>query len=349
MTTPGPDALLQQLKALFTVLEQTRQVNYMLSIVFLGYDIIIMLDAEVEFIWSATWSFPKALYLFARYYGVAYLILDFSVKQQLNLPLEVSFVQYSFPGQPSNPFGSCTCRRYLKFYALGGAIMFTTAVNVILVMRLHALYGKKKKVLLWLLFLLIGEFASELYISAEVTTHTQKTTMAAPPGIPLGGCLATAPQVLTLVGWVPCLIAATIFFGMTLYQMVVSLSNKNVGFRWSNFRNSFTPLLSSFYVDGAIYFSLIASILLISTITSIVLEGPLIEIAIPWLVAIYSFSGSRLVLNLRRAAMGEKSTMTWEETMSFRAEAGSNSTSGSDEFPMRSFPVRVRRQDVYKA
>ncbi|ESK95647.1 hypothetical protein Moror_12572 [Moniliophthora roreri MCA 2997] len=335
----APDAGgLAALQALFTVLDQNRKVDYMSlsAIAFLAYDIIIMFDAEVEFVWSAVWSLPKILYIFARYYGIAFLILEFAVKQQLGLSLKLC----------------AYCRSYLWFYSLGGAIIFTTTINAILVMRLHALYGKKVKVLLWLLFLLIGEFAAELYISTLVGIATDKTTMLAPPGIPLGGCLATAPQNLTLVAWVPCLIAATIFFFMTLYQMFDSLSRRSAKLQLEDLQQSFTPLLRSFYVDGAIYFSLIATILLICTVTTITLDGPLIQIALPWLIAIYSFSGSRLVLNLRRTALGEKSAATWEDTMSFRVadhgQSGNSGSSGSNgDFPMNRLPIRIHREEQY--
>uniref|UniRef100_A0A0W0GAG5 DUF6533 domain-containing protein n=1 Tax=Moniliophthora roreri TaxID=221103 RepID=A0A0W0GAG5_MONRR len=350
----APDAGgLAALQALFTVLDQNRKVDYMSlsAIAFLAYDIIIMFDAEVEFVWSAVWSLPKILYIFARYYGIAFLILEFAVKQQLGLSLKVR-LSISDYYDISNRFRSSVGAIYGSTLCGGGAIIFTTTINAILVMRLHALYGKKVKVLLWLLFLLIGEFAAELYISTLVGIATDKTTMLAPPGIPLGGCLATAPQNLTLVAWVPCLIAATIFFFMTLYQMFDSLSRRSAKLQLEDLQQSFTPLLRSFYVDGAIYFSLIATILLICTVTTITLDGPLIQIALPWLIAIYSFSGSRLVLNLRRTALGEKSAATWEDTMSFRVadhgQSGNSGSSGSNgDFPMNRLPIRIHREEQY--
>ncbi|KAI3621247.1 hypothetical protein WG66_014420 [Moniliophthora roreri] len=164
--------------------------------------------------------------------------------------------------------------------------------------------------------------------------------MLAPPGIPLGGCLATAPQNLTLVAWVPCLIAATIFFFMTLYQMFDSLSRRSAKLQLEDLQQSFTPLLRSFYVDGAIYFSF----------HSLDLHGDHHNFGRS--LDSDSPPGSRLVLNLRRTALGEKSAATWEDTMSFRVadhgQSGNSGSSGSNgDFPMNRLPIRIHREEQY--
>lgn len=208
------------------------------------------------------------------------------------------------------PVDTCTglsvkfCQNYLWFYSMGGAIIFTTAINAILVLRLYALFGRSFRVLAILIAILTVEFATEFYISFKIGLVTQKTAFVAPPGVPLPGCLATAPTHFTLASWIPCLIAATIFFLMTAYKMLQSLADmRRGGISWSiQNQHSISPILLAFFQDGTIYFSLIAVILLVCTITTIVLEGPMKIVGQGWLIAIYSFSGSRLILNLRQAA-----------------------------------------------
>jgi len=242
---------------------------------------------------------------------------------------------------------------------MGGEVIFTTLVNVILVLRLCALFRYKQKVMVALIGLLTVEFAFELWVSEEVSKDLWTHAGVAPPGIPITGCIAAPTRKnFQYASWVPCLVLAAIFFVMTMFQAYrtassltirdfdtsTSTSPKKMGLK--AMKESFSKLspfklIYAIVRDGVIYYFIITVVLLVSTITTQGISGAYASIALPWLIAIYSFAGTRLILNLREAAIAQNSTATWRETVeldTFRARAPTtvqfhnSDTDGSDTY-----------------
>uniref|UniRef100_A0A0W0GAI3 DUF6533 domain-containing protein n=1 Tax=Moniliophthora roreri TaxID=221103 RepID=A0A0W0GAI3_MONRR len=316
-------------QALVVAVGQLRLVNYIraASLALLAYDISIMFGLEFQYIWRAKWSLPKLLYLLARYYAFIFLALEFSVNTHLDLPLNVNIMKFLFYLTTGNWLTQFQfCQAYLGFYTIA-SIVAGTIVNAILTLRLNALYGNKKIVLIWLLAILIFDFIAELTISIVIAIHIQKTTYVVPLGIPLTGCFASAPTILTLIAWVPRLVASTIFFLMTLFKMFTSLANtQQTTLQSLRLQTKFSPLFVCFYTDGAIYYVVIASMVLVCAVTAVTLDGPLVIVATPALHAGYSLAVSRLIINLRCTALGQNASATWAETVSFQVLEPSNSS-----------------------
>ncbi|PBK58681.1 hypothetical protein ARMSODRAFT_1028048 [Armillaria solidipes] len=202
LSSASPEVILETIKSM----QISRTITYwqMSSIAFLIYDIIIMLPKEVsdfyfctideilnvhetkkvEYIWKHAWTFLKMMYLFARYYGPLYIIQVFVVYNIIGLPIKVQF-----------------CQRWFWAKILLGEILFTTVINIILIMRLNAMYGKKLKVLVFLVFLVIVEFVLELYCSLVSAKKAYETTFTAPLGLPWPGCFARPNVMFTLTAW----------------------------------------------------------------------------------------------------------------------------------------------------
>ncbi|KAJ7489374.1 hypothetical protein FB451DRAFT_1553204, partial [Mycena latifolia] len=161
------------LTELFTAILQNRQNNYSnaAALTVLVYDIFLTLGDEVTYIWGARRSFPKTLYLFGRYYGVGYLTVLLSVGTNRNLTVTV-------------------CKGYFWYYGFGGSVLFTSMVNVIFVLRIHALYNRGRKILVFLIFLFTCELTGELLITTVALKRTSQHASVNPPGIPLPGCLS---------------------------------------------------------------------------------------------------------------------------------------------------------------
>ncbi|KAG7090376.1 hypothetical protein E1B28_009495 [Marasmius oreades] len=97
---------------------------------------------------------------------------------------------------------------------------------------------------------------------------------------------------------------------------------------------SLSPLVFGIVRDGTIYYFIITVILLISTLTTQLIPGPYASISLPWLISIYSFAGTRLILNLREAALAKSSIATWQETVeleTFRVRSRTRPTSQLEE------------------
>ncbi|KAK0187627.1 hypothetical protein F5146DRAFT_1206563 [Armillaria mellea] len=279
MSSTSQEANLEIIKSM----ETTQTVTYfqISCIAFLVYDILIMLHKEVKYVWKSAWSFPKILYLFTRYYAPLYIIHMFVVYNIIGLPVKLCISTW--------------------FWAkvLLGDILFTTVVNIILVMRLNAMYGKKVKVFAFLIILTVIEFALELSCSLISAKRAHETTFTAPLGLPWPGCFARPNVLFTLTAWIPTTLIATIFFLMTMVKLFEDGRRRPAQLRTMS---QVSPILVSFFRDGAVFFFLIFAVLVASTVMNVLGTGMLGEILGSWLICVYSFAACRLIINLREAA-----------------------------------------------
>ncbi|KAF8328500.1 hypothetical protein F5887DRAFT_1007455 [Amanita rubescens] len=188
----------------------------------------------------------------------------------------------------------------------GGPLVFSTFSNVILMLRVHALYNRSRGGE-WMLLAMIG---AVLYTGIR-TGNTYVVFRF--PGVPWPGCMATlhASDLLTgVTGWVANLIPPTILFLLTMWNLIHSVLSAR-GWRAIFQRNrSYTawripPLFTAFFRDGTVhYFYFSAAILAAMTLAAPTPLEPLI---------------APLILNLRVAAAHlQGSTPTWHQTFSIR-------------------------------
>ncbi|KAF8517000.1 hypothetical protein JB92DRAFT_2908266 [Gautieria morchelliformis] len=214
---------MSQASALISALSQLQKTNLSTAAAtaWLTYDILITLGQEV-----AHWSPPKVLYLASRYYGLFNLVLAKPIQVTLTPNL---------------------CSAWSWFDAFSGAVFFTTTVNLILLLRIHALYGRNKTVLIFLL-------------TIYSLTIKQIHFIPIPPKVPLLGCLsANHPPRLTLISWVPCLSIGCVFFFMTLYKFYTFLRQEfssDSGVRFPRKSRSLAPVTSLFLRDGSLFFAM---------------------------------------------------------------------------------------------
>lgn len=111
--------------------------SYLCMACLLGYEYFLQLGNEVEYFWQKRWSFGKYLFLWSRYYSLVYNTINAVVFMQSSPSLDL-------------------CTKF--FHAQNGSTavqMITT--HVILELRLYAMYGRSKKILALLVFLISAE------------------------------------------------------------------------------------------------------------------------------------------------------------------------------------------------
>ncbi|KAF8720303.1 hypothetical protein AX14_011060 [Amanita brunnescens Koide BX004] len=210
------------------------------------------------------------------------------------------------------------CRHYVAFLTFGGLIIFSTLSNAILLLRLHALYNRDHKILAFLLVIVAGQFATDLYAAIRVTMGNVRAIIAPPFGLPWPGCFESRFNTrYTLVAWIPPLTVATIFFAMTLFNFIrmVYASNRLGHQRLTDIWRV-SPLLTAFVRDGTVFYLILFITLLVAMILSSFVHGPFALAANSWVIAVYSFATSRLILNLREYADRSGTVVTWEQTLS---------------------------------
>ncbi|KAF8341150.1 hypothetical protein F5887DRAFT_1220091 [Amanita rubescens] len=208
----------------------------------------------------------------ATTYGIvaacAFLFYDVT----LTMAREVRYIwrnkQWSFP-----KVAYISVRYYGMAYLVGGGIIFFTISNAILLLRLYSLYNRDRKILIFLLGLAAGQFATDLYAAIRITIEDVKYVIAPPLSLPWPGCFTSRFDTrFTLVSW-----------------------------------------------DGTVFYLILFKTIIIAMVLSAFVQGPAALAANAWMVAMYSFATSRLLLNLREFAdQSAGSVATWEQTLSIQ-------------------------------
>ncbi|KAF8498296.1 hypothetical protein JB92DRAFT_2985107 [Gautieria morchelliformis] len=265
----------QELDTLYSLLWSNHIITYnnISATALLLYDTIVTLDQEINLIWRSSWSFVTALYLLIRHYSVAYLILSSYVS--INVFLTESF-----------------CGHYMVFQEWG-TIILLPAVDILIILRVYALFGRSTKIGILLVVLWLAETIS-LFTLFQLDFKPTTAVMPNPlPGV-LPGCfpLQDTHFPVARIGAIASVFQA-IYFGLTAVALYKEV--RPFGF-------SLSPILRVFFRDGAVYSFVILVLYLWNTISVGQLKGPLQGVSVPWLNAIFPIIAARLVLNLRRSA-----------------------------------------------
>jgi len=102
--------------------------------------------------------------------------------------------------------------------------------------------------------------------------------------------------------WITNILVSAILCVMTIGK--VMYNSMQISGRWklSSLVESITPLFTALVRDGTVHFMLISAVVCINTILVCGFTGPIQTLGADWLIATYSWSGSRLILKLRETA-----------------------------------------------
>ncbi|KAF9035856.1 hypothetical protein BJ165DRAFT_1533344 [Panaeolus papilionaceus] len=189
------------------------------------------------------------------------------------------------------------CRSVAWLY-IGGSNIISPLVNIVLGLRLYALYGQSKKVLYFVSIVCVCEIAIQVVMAWDQGRRATTNMFITDPSYPLLGCLAYVEgREITLVSWVTLFVIAGIFFGMTIYRLRQSVQKDSV--RKSTIL--YSPLYRSFVRGGAVFFLSVVVVFPISAAICIRITNPLTVSYQPWLNLALSLAGTRLILTLRCA------------------------------------------------
>ncbi|KAJ6614888.1 hypothetical protein B0H10DRAFT_2043033 [Mycena sp. CBHHK59/15] len=208
---------------------------------------------------------------------------------------------------------------------MGVPVITNITTNILLCMRLHALYGRSRKVLMFLCFIFLGSLFAEFYMCVQYGINSAKGPgTVLPPPIP--GCIPTSIPIgfPAVIAWGPTVSAQVIFFLMSLYHLFRSRAAETEdeisGWRILFYVQHKTPLIIWFVRDGAFFFFMI----LVSLIVGLVImihDTSLTSLAVCFIMATYSFAGTRLILNLRQNASNGLVGATWDDTLELQTRS----------------------------
>ncbi|KAI0789559.1 hypothetical protein C8Q75DRAFT_878851, partial [Abortiporus biennis] len=162
----------------------------------LFYDHMMTLDLEVELIWMQKKTNPAFwLYIFNRFFALAYLIFD------------------SVPLTKSGVVNSRVCVIYLMCDDIV-TLLTTLSVQVILQLRVYALYKRSRKVLIFLMTIFAFEISTMVVLIGITMKHLENIPLISTST----GCYYKGLLQLSAVFWAPGLVYEPILFGMIAYK-----------------------------------------------------------------------------------------------------------------------------------
>ncbi|KAI0633044.1 hypothetical protein C8Q77DRAFT_1059067 [Trametes polyzona] len=223
------------------------------ALTMLTWDILTTMDQEVSLIWSSEWTLPKSLYLFARYYSLVSLTIQ-------------------------NVYLAVPCVPWLIFQIMS-TFLVEAAVEVIIILRVYAVYATQPRVLH---IMLLGFAVQVAIMSVSLGLSINKVRTG-------WDCRAADLPTEMVLYSTASIVYEAFLFGLMMYGIIRGAKD---GF-------SNTTLLNSLVRDGAVAFLAIFLVMLMNTILFTLAPSTLVTMGFPWLLAILGAAGPRLVLNLR--------------------------------------------------
>ncbi|KAI0270410.1 hypothetical protein BC834DRAFT_967211 [Gloeopeniophorella convolvens] len=236
----------------------------MAALTFLVWDILITLDEEVIAIWSKPyWFYSKWLFLFVRYFAVA-------------MQIALLFVGSRFA--PRFDYAESDCVKWYVFQEAGTQLL-VAAVEIILMLRVHALYDRSRRIALLLIFLFVAENLVMSVTLARAAHHARFDTGCAVVHTPRG--LAAFAVAFAAFESVLC--------GLTLAKFAAALRTG-----WAR-----APVLRRAVRDGTWAFALVFVTLCVNAGFFLGKHNsPRAALAFPWLLSVEAAAGARVVLGL---------------------------------------------------
>ncbi|KAH9886949.1 hypothetical protein C8Q73DRAFT_794980 [Cubamyces lactineus] len=250
------------------VYANARDVSYseVACVTVLTWDVLTMLSQEVELIWTRAWTPAKFMYFIARY---------------LPWLVQLALLAINANGSTGLMFTAAQCGAWQVVQGVLLQVIVTT-VDVILITRVYALYGRNRIILGIVGPLFVGEIAFLCYVLADVTPRLKYDDE----------CFVTSSPSIFQYYWIVSLIFETILFTLTIYKFFDAVRQG-----WGR-----GPVMQQFVADGTWAYTLIFIVMLVNMMMYKYIHSTITGICYTWLLVVLSFAGSRLVLNPRRAS-----------------------------------------------
>lgn len=250
----------------------TTRYSELASSVIIIYDHLVTLDQEVELIWKSGWSFGKLLFLLNRYYTLFAVVFN-------------NYVLFS------NELTRELCVSWFRWQGVSGIIAFTLS-ELILQLRLYALYGLNKKVMALMGTVFAAAFVSSATIMGLALSRIEVTVLT------LFDYSFCAPLNLAQITyfyafWIPIIICESLLCALVLARALNGWKRK------STLLAAGRELVAVLVRDSVVYFLVLFAVYLTNTV--IFVGGDVIktEAAVNYAVSMSCVMGSRLCLNVR--------------------------------------------------
>ncbi|TCD61857.1 hypothetical protein EIP91_007826 [Steccherinum ochraceum] len=235
------------------------------ALAFTLWDVLIELSTEIELIWSCrTSAWIRWTYIFMRY--VAVVALSSIIVIITSISTNVTFT-------------SVGCKAW-QIWEMAVTLSIIWMLDAILILRLYAVYNRSKLMLWIILSLYVAEIAIMVYGSIATIDGMVVTP----------GCLIlTSPRT-----FFACWLSALSFQTIVIILMAVNF------FRTKFRQRSSSAILRILIRDGSWAYALIFLVTLSNSVLYNAGSKPIAGTPYAWAIALYSFAGCHLQMNLLR-------------------------------------------------
>ncbi|KAJ7895139.1 hypothetical protein B0H14DRAFT_2681387 [Mycena olivaceomarginata] len=273
------------------VLAHTAVTHYAIasSLCLYAYEFLLTFSAE-----GSPWTFVKA----NRYFpipAIAYVAFCKcslrSLKIQIDTETCVSFYSAAINRTPTLPlcFAGEAVGIILSLVCIGGA-------QVIMQLRVHALYGQNRRLKIALSCLFVFEEANELGIAiAKLATDNGGHIQPIPFLVdPLTLCVETIPKFLFAYP-IPSMVFDTILLVLVVYKTYLIQREETLDKSWTGAR-----LVRLMFRDSVMYFACTVGFNLFNLLIWILGPYDLFTAGTAWAVSVPVMAASRVLLNMRK-------------------------------------------------
>lgn len=249
---------------------QTTRYAQLASSSIIVYDHVVTFDQEVELIWSSSWSAGKVLFLINRYYSL----------------FSVIFNNYGFF---STTLSDSFCLHFFKWQGWTGLIACIIA-EMILQMRIYAMYSLNKKVLICMVISFIASISTSAWIMGTVVGSVNAKAIKIPGGT---FCMPGTVQTNFFIFWIPMLAFECLLCGLALFRGFQTFRSE--GTLYQNGRH----LVGILIRDSILYFLVICTTYTTCLLVWIIGPTSLLEVPVGFSVAMSCVLANRVVFNVR--------------------------------------------------
>jgi len=234
------------------------------------YDHLITLDQEIEFIWKSRCSVVKYLFFLNRYYILSCVVFN-------------NYVLFT------TSLTDSLCLRWFQWQGWTGLSACMIA-EVILQMRLYALYLGNKKILAFMIICFVVSSGCAAVIMGTVLSHVTAISELIPGQrfcIPLG----ISPNFY--IFWIPILAFESLLGGLALIRGIRNTRSDRGIFYFGR------DLVNILIRDSVLYFLVIVVTYLTNLVVWATQSEYVTEIPIGFTVAMSCVMGNRIILNVR--------------------------------------------------
>ncbi|KAF8996980.1 hypothetical protein BDQ17DRAFT_1429338 [Cyathus striatus] len=214
-----------------------------------------------------------------------------------------------------------------------GIIVIGTSVDLVFIFLVSALYGNSRKTTLLLAMSFAAQFTAGIVISFVEAIDSSKTYFV----LQGFGCLSTGSPNLTLdfklqnIYYGLSLALYAMFSLLTFIKAKKETNSEHGGLRklFKNERNACSPIFTSIVRDGTLYFCLLFVTAIITALSTLDNASIFPAVTAPVDISILSFTGSRLILKLRKLSYLDADEKVTAPRSIFVARSGSGR--GSDD------------------